>query len=34
MVRHGLAAGLPLVDVFKQQATRGPKALRPTVDRL
>jgi type IV pilus assembly protein PilC len=34
MVRHGLAAGLPLVDVFKQQATRGPMALRPTVDRL
>src|SRR5262249_49926970 len=34
MVRHGLAAGLSIVDVFKQQAARGPMPMRPTLDRI
>jgi type IV pilus assembly protein PilC len=34
MVRHGLAAGLSLVDVFRQQSTRGPMSMRPTIDRI
>ena len=31
LARHGLAAGLSLVDVFRQQADRGPPSLRPTI---
>jgi type IV pilus assembly protein PilC len=31
LARHGLAAGLSLVDVFRQQAERGAPSLRPTV---
>jgi type IV pilus assembly protein PilC len=31
LARHGLAAGLSLVDVFRQQADRGPMSLRPTI---
>ena len=31
LARHGLAAGLSLVDVFRQQADRGPLSLRPTL---
>src|SRR5580698_5772009 len=31
LARHGLAAGLSLVDVFRQQADRGPPSLRPIV---
>jgi type IV pilus assembly protein PilC len=31
LARHGLAAGLSLVDVFRQQADRGPQSLRPTL---
>jgi type II secretory pathway component PulF len=31
LARHGLAAGLSLVDVFRQQADRGPPALRPII---
>src|SRR5436305_12254516 len=34
MLRHGLGAGLSLVDVFRQQARRGPPSLRPTVEPL
>lgn len=34
MVRHGLAAGLPLVDVFRQQSLRGPMSMRPTLARI
>ena len=34
MVRHGLAAGLSLVDVFRQQAERGPVSMRPTLSRI
>src|SRR4051812_613266 len=34
MVRHGLQAGLSLVDVFRQQSRRAPAALRPTVERI
>src|SRR2546423_884731 len=34
MLRHGLGAGLSLVDVFRQQARRGPPPLRPTVERI
>src|SRR5437867_1391962 len=34
LVRHGLSAGLPLVDVFRQQAQRGPLPLRPTIDAI
>jgi type IV pilus assembly protein PilC len=28
-IRHGLSAGLSVVDVFRQQADRGPRPLRP-----
>ena len=31
LARHGLAAGLSLVDVFRQQAERGPPSLRPVI---
>jgi type II secretory pathway component PulF len=31
LARHGLAAGLSLVDVFRQQAERGPQSLRPII---
>jgi type IV pilus assembly protein PilC len=31
LARHGLAAGLSLVDVFRQQADRGPPLLRPLI---
>ncbi len=31
LARHGLAAGLSLVDVFRQQADRGPPSLRPII---
>jgi type IV pilus assembly protein PilC len=31
MVRHGLAAGLSLVDVFKQQSRKGPLSMRSTL---
>ena len=29
MLRHGLAAGLSAVDVFRQQADRGPRTMQP-----
>src|SRR5687767_14445325 len=32
MVRHGLAAGLSLVDVFRQQARKGPRPIRAMAD--
>ena len=31
LARHGLQAGLSAVDVFRQQADRGPPSLRPTI---
>src|SRR5438105_6125616 len=31
LARHGLAAGLSLVDVFRQQAERGPMTMRPII---
>ena len=31
LARHGLAAGLSLVDVFRQQADRGPPSMRPII---
>jgi type IV pilus assembly protein PilC len=31
LARHGLAAGLSLLDVFRQQTDRGPKSMRPMV---
>jgi type II secretory pathway component PulF len=34
MVRIGLDAGLPIVRVFRQQADRGPLAVRPLMARL
>src|SRR4051794_24436239 len=34
MARVGLGAGLSLVDVFRQQAARGPTPLRPLIDRI
>jgi type IV pilus assembly protein PilC len=34
LARHGLAAGLSVVDVFRQQAQRGPIPLRPIIDRI
>src|SRR2546429_10004960 len=33
-LRHNLGAGLSLVDVFRQQAKRGPAALRPLADAI
>ena len=34
MVRHGLAAGISLVDVFRQQAMRGPASMKPIIARI
>ena len=33
-LRHNLGAGLSLVKVFRQQAGRGPQAVRPVADRI
>ncbi|HEV3257485.1 MAG TPA: type II secretion system F family protein [Gemmataceae bacterium] len=33
-LRHNLGAGLSLVKVFRQQAQRGPTAVRPVADRI
>jgi type II secretory pathway component PulF len=33
-MRHGLAAGLSLVDVFRQQSVRGPLPVRPVAGRV
>ena len=33
-LRHNLGAGLSLVDVFRQQAKRGPAAVRPLADAI
>jgi len=33
-LRHSLGAGLSLVKVFRQQAQRGPTAVRPVADRI
>jgi type II secretory pathway component PulF len=33
-LRHNLGAGLTLRDVFRQQAERGPAAVRPVADRI
>jgi type IV pilus assembly protein PilC len=33
-LRHNLGAGLRLVDVFRQQASRGPAAVRPVAGRI
>src|SRR5690349_6093165 len=33
-LRHYLGAGLSLVDVFRQQARRGPAAVRPLAERI
>src|SRR5262249_25143841 len=33
-LRHNLAAGLPLRDVFRQQAKRGPTLVRPIASRI
>src|SRR4051812_33719025 len=34
LARHGLAAGLSLVDVFRQQALSGPIPMRATIGRI
>lgn len=34
MFKYGLAAGLSLVDVFRQQARKGPYAVRPLIARI
>jgi type II secretory pathway component PulF len=34
VLRHNLSAGLTIRDVFRQQAERGPMALRPVADRI
>jgi type IV pilus assembly protein PilC len=34
VLRHNLAAGLPVVQVFQQQSQRGPRLLRPLAGRL
>src|SRR4051812_39054023 len=34
VLRHSLDAGIGLRDVFRQQATRGPAAVRPVAERL
>src|SRR5690349_12520324 len=34
VVRHYLGAGLTLQDVFRQQAQRGPQAVRPVAQRV
>jgi type II secretory pathway component PulF len=33
-MRHGLGAGLSLVDVFRQQSLRGPMPMRPLLQRV
>jgi type IV pilus assembly protein PilC len=33
-LRHNLGAGLPLVDVWRQQARRGPLPVRPVAERI
>lgn len=33
-LRHGISAGLPLLQLFRQQASKGPVALRAVADRL
>ncbi len=33
-MRHNLGAGLPLLDVMRQQARRGPLGVRPVADRI
>jgi type IV pilus assembly protein PilC len=33
-LRHNLGAGLSLVDVWRQQALRGPSGVRPVADRI
>jgi type II secretory pathway component PulF len=33
-LRHNLGAGLPLLDVFRQQARRGPSPVRPVAGRI
>jgi type IV pilus assembly protein PilC len=33
-LRHNLGAGLPLLDVFRQQARRGPAPVRPIAERI
>jgi type IV pilus assembly protein PilC len=33
-LRHNLSAGLRLVDVFRQQAKRGPARVRPVAERI
>src|SRR4051812_40902006 len=32
--RHGLGAGLSLVDIFRQQSLRGPMPMRPLLQRV
>src|SRR5438067_1698330 len=34
ILRHSVDAGVPLTKVFRQQAERGPKAVRPVADRI
>jgi type IV pilus assembly protein PilC len=34
VLRHSLAAGIGLRDVFRQQAARGPAAVRPVAERI
>ena len=34
VLRHNLGAGLSLVHVFRQQATKGPPPIRPVAERI
>src|SRR5438067_171830 len=34
IMRHNLSAGLTLRHVFRQQAERGPRPIRPVADRI
>lgn len=34
MLRVGLGAGLPIADVFRKQAGRGPRSMRPLIGRV
>src|SRR6266545_87697 len=34
LLRHNLGAGLTLLDVFRQQAQRGPAGVRPIAERI
>src|SRR4051794_8950797 len=34
ILRHSVEAGVPLTKVFRQQATRGPAAVRPVAGRI